>query len=68
MKPNPKVPQLWVSDHADGTSVRILYPNGYVESNTPNLDWDESFFTNADYGVALLDLISYNHKFLFNIE
>lgn len=66
MMPNPKVPQLGVADHSYGTCVRILYPNGYVESNTPHLDWDESFFTNVD--VAVADLISYNHQFIFNIE
>lgn len=68
MKPSPKVPQLWASDHSFGTCIRILYPNGYVESNTPYLDWGRSFFTNANYSIALANLISYNHQFICNIE
>lgn len=71
MKPDPKVPQFWVRDseyHGRGSDVRIVYPDGYVECNTPGLDWDESFMSSADHGFSVEILKSYGHKFVFNIK
>lgn len=72
MKPNPKVPQLWVRTNnnygAPGVDLRIVYPSGYVESNTPMLGWDESFLSNSSYKEAVAELVDYGHTFVFNIE
>lgn len=71
MKPDPKVPQFWVRDssfYGRGVAIRILYPSGYVEVNSPGLDWGESFMSGTDYKHAVEMLKSYGHKFLFNIK
>lgn len=74
MKPNPKVPQLWARNsnftgfNNKGVDLRIVYPNGYVETNTFNLEWGESFLSSATYKLSVAQLIDYGHTFLFNIE
>lgn len=71
--PNPKVPQMWACNYGPnrlrrGIAVRIVYPNGYIEVNTPTLDWESSFLSSHSYKVAVANLKSYGHEFLFNIE
>lgn len=71
MKPNPKVPQLWVRytlEHRKDVDLRIVYPSGYVESNTPQLPWGESFLSSTSYKTSVADLVEYGHTFVFNIE
>lgn len=72
-KPNPKVPQLWLRERSNtlGFSnymeLRIVYPNGYVESTTGVLPWDESFIASTSYEKAVDKLLEYGHEFVFNI-
>lgn len=71
-KPNPKVPQLWLQEnvfdlHSRRSTLRVLYPNGFVEAYLFG-EWDVSFLSGNSHDEATALLKEYSHEFISNIE